>query len=65
MGYTTIKAPVSGYIGRLIKKQGSLVAPSDVDALTLLSDVHNVHVYFSLGEKDFIEALKSNIQVKP
>ncbi|WP_461452627.1 efflux RND transporter periplasmic adaptor subunit [Mucilaginibacter sp.] len=55
LGYTTIKAPVSGYIGRLVKKQGSLVAPSDVDALTLLSDVHNVHVYFSLGEKDFID----------
>jgi membrane fusion protein (multidrug efflux system) len=53
-GYTLIKAPVSGYIGRLLKKQGSLVAPTDVDALTLLSDVHNVHVYFSLGEKDFI-----------
>ena len=54
VGYTLIKAPVSGYIGRLIKKQGSLVAPTDVDALTLLSDVHNVHVYFSLGEKDFV-----------
>jgi membrane fusion protein (multidrug efflux system) len=54
LGYTTIKAPVSGYIGRLLKKQGSLVAPADVDALTLLSDVHNVHVYFSLGEKDFV-----------
>ncbi|WP_183559708.1 efflux RND transporter periplasmic adaptor subunit [Mucilaginibacter sp. SP1R1] len=54
LGYTLIKAPVSGYIGRLIKKQGSLVAPTDVDALTQLSDVHDVHVYFSLGEKDFV-----------
>jgi len=54
VGYTTIKAPVNGYIGRLIKKQGSLVAPADVEALTLLSDVHNVHVYFSLSEQDFI-----------
>ncbi|RFZ91357.1 efflux RND transporter periplasmic adaptor subunit [Mucilaginibacter conchicola] len=54
LGYTLIKAPVSGYIGRLIKKQGSLVAPQDVDALTQLSDVHDVHVYFSLGEKDFV-----------
>jgi len=54
LGYTIIKAPVSGYIGRLAKKQGSLVTPADVDALTLLSDVHNVHVYFSLGEKDFV-----------
>jgi membrane fusion protein (multidrug efflux system) len=54
LGYTTIKAPVSGYIGRLLKKQGSLVAPADVEALTQLSDVHDVHVYFALGEKDFV-----------
>lgn len=54
VGYTLIKAPVSGYIGRLLKKQGSLVAPQDVEALTQLSDVHDVHVYFSLGEKDFV-----------
>lgn len=42
LGYTLIKAPVSGYIGRLLKKQGSLVTPADVDALTQLSDVHDV-----------------------
>ncbi|ATP56455.1 efflux transporter periplasmic adaptor subunit [Pedobacter ginsengisoli] len=54
LGYTLIKAPVSGYIGRLIKKQGSLVAPVDAEALTQLSDVHDVHVYFALGEKDFV-----------
>lgn len=54
LGYTLIKAPVSGYIGRLLKKQGSLVSPTDVQELTQLSDVHNVHVYFSLSEKDFV-----------
>lgn len=54
LGYTLIKAPVSGYIGRLPKKQGSLVAHTDPQALTQLSDVHEVHVYFSLGETDFI-----------
>jgi len=54
VGYTTIKAPVNGYIGRLLKKQGSLVSHSDVQALTDLSDVHEVHVYFALGEADFI-----------
>lgn len=54
LGYTLIKAPVSGYIGRLLKKQGSLVASTDGDALTNLSDVHDVHVYFALGEQDFV-----------
>ena len=73
LGYTLIKAPFSGYIGRLLKKQGSLVAPSDADALTELSDVHNVHVYFSLSEKDFVsfkeqyagETLKDKLQHVP
>jgi membrane fusion protein (multidrug efflux system) len=54
MGYTTITAPVSGYLGRLQTKQGSLVGPTDAQALTQLSDVHEVHTYFSLGEDDFI-----------
>jgi membrane fusion protein (multidrug efflux system) len=54
VGYTLIKAPVSGYIGRLEKKQGSLVGPQDATSLTQLSDVHDVHVYFALGEKDFV-----------
>lgn len=55
LDYTLIKAPVSGYIGRLTKKQGSLVAPADQVALTQLSDVHEVHVYFSLSEQDFMD----------
>lgn len=54
LSYTQIKAPISGYIGRLPKKQGSLVSATDVEALTQLSDVHEVRVYFSLAETDFI-----------
>jgi membrane fusion protein (multidrug efflux system) len=73
LGYTLIKAPVNGYIGRLLKKQGSLVAPLDVEALTQLSDVHDVHVYFSLSEQDFVgfkeqypgETLKDKIKRLP
>lgn len=55
LGYTLITAPVSGYIGRLPKKQGSLVSRNDPQALTQLSDVHEVYAYFSLGETDFID----------
>lgn len=54
LGYTKIKAPSSGYIGRLPKKQGSLVSPSDPEALTQLSNVNQVYAYFSLSENDFI-----------
>lgn len=54
LGYTNVTAPVNGYIGRLPKKQGSLVSATDVEPLTTLSDVHEVYAYFSLGETDFI-----------
>jgi len=53
LGYTNVKATVSGYIGRIPKKQGSLVSPTDQIALTQLSDIHEVHVYFALAENDF------------
>ncbi|HTN16870.1 MAG TPA: efflux RND transporter periplasmic adaptor subunit [Chitinophagaceae bacterium] len=55
LGYTLIKAPVSGYIGRLPKKQGALISRSDPEALTNLSDVHEVYAYFSLSENDFVQ----------
>jgi len=61
LGYTLVKAPVSGYIGRLPKKRGSLVSPTDPEALTQLSDVHEVYAYFALGETDFIN-FKSQYQ---
>ncbi len=54
LGYTLVKAPVSGYIGRLPKKQGSLVGHADPQALTTLTDVAEVNAYFSLSEGDFI-----------
>ncbi|WP_018614719.1 efflux RND transporter periplasmic adaptor subunit [Segetibacter koreensis] len=61
LGYTLVKAPVSGFIGRLPKKRGSLVSPTDPEPLTQLSDVHEVYAYFSLGESDFIR-FKSQYQ---
>jgi RND family efflux transporter MFP subunit len=54
LGYTLISAPVSGFIGRLPRKQGNLVAPGDAAAMTTLSDVHEIHAYFAMGEDDFI-----------
>lgn len=54
LGYTIIKAPANGYIGRLLRKQGSLIGPADPTPLTELSDVHKVHVFFAMGESDFI-----------
>lgn len=53
LNFTTIKAPVSGYIGRFNYRLGSLLTPSNQAAITLLSDIHQVYTYFSLSENDF------------
>lgn len=54
LGYTTIEAPVDGYIGRIPFKTGSLVGLSTAQPLTVLSETDQVYAYFSLSENDFL-----------
>jgi len=55
LGFSTIKAPVSGYIGRIPNRIGALVGPNDTQALTTLSQVSEVYVYFALPEKQILQ----------
>lgn len=52
--FTILTAPVSGYIGRIPKRIGNLVGKGDSEPLTVLSDVQEVFVYFSMNESDFL-----------
>ena len=63
LGYTLIKAPVDGYIGRLHHKTGSLVRLNNEDALTVISEIKDVYAYFSLSENDFLQ-FKSEFEGK-
>jgi len=55
LGYTMIKAPVDGYIGRIPHKTGSLVGTTTQEPLTVISEIKNVYAYFSLSENDFFQ----------
>jgi len=55
IGYTVIKAPVSGYIGRIPFKTGSAVGVNTSEALTMLSEIREIYAYFSLSENDFLQ----------
>lgn len=52
--FTLIKAPVNGYIGRIPKRVGNIVSMGDSEPMTVLSDIKNVRVYFSMSETDFL-----------
>ncbi|WP_293787883.1 efflux RND transporter periplasmic adaptor subunit [uncultured Pedobacter sp.] len=54
VGFSIVKAPVSGYIGRIPNRIGALVGPNDAQALTTLSQVSEIYVYFSLPEKEIL-----------
>lgn len=54
LGFTQIKAPVSGYTSRFNYRLGSLLSPTNQQPLTILSDIQQVYTYFSLSENDFI-----------
>ena len=59
LGYTLITAPVNGYVGHVNFKQGSLIGKGEMQPLTILSDVNNVHAYFSMSESEFYSFLSS------
>lgn len=54
LGFAVVKAPVSGFIGRIPKRLGALVSPSDAQALTTLSQVDQVYAYFSMPESEIL-----------
>lgn len=54
LGYTLVKAPASGYIGRIPFKTGSLVGRGETLPLTVVSDIKDVYAYFSMSENDFL-----------
>ncbi|MEN2280960.1 efflux RND transporter periplasmic adaptor subunit [Algoriphagus sp. SE2] len=54
MEFTTIKAPVDGLMGRIPKSIGNVVKKSDSEPLTVLSNVSEIYVYFSMSESDYL-----------
>lgn len=54
LGYTLVKAPVNGYIGRIPFKAGALVGKGEAQPLTIVSDIKEVYAYFAMSESDFL-----------
>ena len=59
LGFCYVKSPANGVIGSLPYKVGALVSASSPDALTTVSDIATVEVYFSVNEKDILNMTKN------
>lgn len=64
LSFTTIHAPVQGYIGRFSKRIGNLVTKGEKTPLTVLTDVSDVYVYFSMNESDYLHFTKAKTEQK-
>ncbi|RPH82750.1 MAG: efflux RND transporter periplasmic adaptor subunit [Candidatus Rokuibacteriota bacterium] len=52
LGYTTIRSPITGIIGKVNVDRGNLVGKAEPTLLTTVSSVHPIYVDFSVGEAD-------------
>lgn len=52
LSFTTIRAPFDGIVGRLEVRRGSLLEEGEL--LTVLSDTHEVWVYFNVSEAEYL-----------
>lgn len=59
VNYAVVHAPISGIVGQLPFKKGSLVGPSDPVALTTIADISSVYAYFSMNEKEYFRFLNN------
>lgn len=60
LSFCYIKSPASGVIGVIPFKVGTLVSASTQQALTTVSDISSMEVYFSMTEKDILSMTKTS-----
>ncbi len=58
--YSVIRSPISGVVGKLNMRTGSLVGPSDQQPITTVSDTSELYAYFSMNESEYLNFLKNS-----
>ena len=64
LDFCTVTSPSDGVVGTFPYRVGSLVSPSVKDALTTVSQIGDMYVYFSMTEKQLLEMTKTGVSLK-
>ena len=64
LGYTTIRAPITGIIGKIAVDTGNLVGKSDPTLLATISAVDPIYVDFNMVESDYLR-LAQRVRLDP
>lgn len=60
INYSIIRAPISGVVGKINMRNGSLVGPGDPTPITTVSDTSSLFAYFSMNEREYLDFLKNS-----
>ena len=60
LSYTIVNSPVTGVVGNIPHRLGSLVSSTNQQPLTTVSNIRNIYAYFSVNERQFLE-FSSNV----
>ncbi len=58
LDFCYVTSPANGVVGDLPYKVGALVSSSSAEALTTVSDINTMQIYFSMTEKDLLSLTK-------
>lgn len=64
LSYTNITSPSNGVVGTIPFRVGSLVSSSTQTPLTIVSDIDEMYIYFSMTEKQLISMIRDGGTVK-
>ena len=59
MGYTDVRSPVTGRVGRNLVDLGNLVGEGEATVLTKITVRDPIHVYFNLSELDLLKVVET------
>jgi len=64
LGYTTVRSPITGIIGKVMVDRGNLVGKSEPTLLATVSSVDPIYVDFSVSEADYLR-LANRVRLDP
>lgn len=57
--FGVVRSPISGVVGAINFREGSLVGPSDPTPITNVSEIGEVYAYFSMNEREYLDFLEA------
>lgn len=56
--FAIVRSPITGVVGTINFREGSLVGPSDPNPITTVSETSSVYAYFSMNEAEYLNFLE-------